>query len=124
MEFVWSDKDGRTRESFGSRDEAVKALRDEGRQNPDITNGWMLLTYSDDGEEIGEPEWAEDILGESSTSRLSFVIVGSGENVGLFVPVAEGEKFGKVASIRRGFRHRPSDAIHTRALPPGEKAAG
>jgi hypothetical protein len=120
MEYVWSDKDGRTREFFDSRDDAIEALREEQNAQPGITAGWMLLTYDDDGQEVGEPEWAEDLL--PTDTVVSFVTVAEG--VGLFVAGPRAESSGRVASTRRGFRRPPSVARGTRVLSEAETVAG
>jgi hypothetical protein len=126
MEYELIGRDGKTHDCFGSREEALDALRDEEAGEPGMTDGWMLQLYGDNGEELGNPERASDLLAEPTTSPaggLSFVIVRGTENVGLFVPGAPAETSGKQASIRRGFRRPPSDAIRTRVLPSGETAA-
>jgi hypothetical protein len=120
MEYAWSDRDGRTREFFDSRDEAIEALREEENTQPGITAGWMLLTYDDDGEEVGNPEWAEELLSQETV--VSFVIVGEG--VGAFVPVPQEGMSGRVTSTRRGFRRPLSTAKGTRVPSEAGTVAG
>jgi hypothetical protein len=59
-EFVLVDRDGRSREYFDTRDEAIEHLCAEEEASPGLTAGWMLQPYEDDGM-AGEPEWAEDL---------------------------------------------------------------
>jgi len=120
MEYVWSDRDGRTREFFDSRDDAIEALREEEKAQPGITAGWMLLTYDDDGEEVGDPEWAEELLRQETV--VSFVTVAEG--VGLFVAGPRAESSGSGPSTRHGFRRPLSAAKGTRVLSEAETVAG
>jgi hypothetical protein len=126
MEYELIGRDGKTHDCFSSRQEAIDALREEEASHAGMTDGWMLQLYGEAGEEIGDPERAKDLLAEpipSATEGLSFVIIRGAENVGLFVPGAPAATSGRRASIRRGFRRPPSDAIRTRVLPSGEMAA-
>jgi hypothetical protein len=114
QEWVWVDKHGKSRDYFKTRTEAVEALRDEDAECPEIAAGSMLVAYDESGEEVGDPEWVEDLLATPPipTSALQFVMQG-GERVGLFMRVPSEATSGTATPIRRGFRRPPSDAIHT-----------
>lgn len=120
MEYVLSDKDGRTRDYFDDRADALEALRDEESKQMGITAGWMLLTYDDDGQEVGDPEWAEELLSQETV--VSFVTVAEG--VGLFVAGPRAGSSGSGMSTRRGFRRPLSAAKGTRVLSEAETVAG
>jgi len=68
MEFVLVDKDGRSREYFATRSEAIEALQDEEQASAGITAGWMLLAFNKAGDEVGDPEWSEDLLRSAEAS--------------------------------------------------------
>ena len=61
-EYVLVDKDGRSREYFDTRDDAIEHLRCEEQGAPGITAGWMLQAYDDDGKEACDTEHAADLL--------------------------------------------------------------
>lgn len=61
-EFVLVDADGRSRDYFSTREDAITALTGEEANRPGLTTRWMLLAYDNDGE-VGEPEWASQLLG-------------------------------------------------------------
>jgi hypothetical protein len=120
MQWELIDKNGKTHDCFDTRDEAINALREEEDVQPDFTVGWMLQRYDDAGDEIGEPEWADELLAASAPieTMLSFVVVAEG--AGLFAAVPAGGSSGKATPIRRGFRRPPRDAKGTRALSEAE----
>jgi hypothetical protein len=122
MEYVWSDKDGRTRDFFNSREGAISALREEERERPGLTKGWMLLTYGDDGEELGELEWAEDLLAASCPPKAGIAFTLVAEGAGLYVVGPQAAKSGTKSSTRRGFRRPPKVAKGTRAPSEAEMA--
>jgi hypothetical protein len=118
MEYELMGKDGKPHGYFNARDDAIKALREEEDECPEVTAGWMLVAYDDDNEEMGEPELAEDLLATPVVPKRVLQFVMHGEGVGLFMAVPSGESSGTGAPIRRGFRRPPSDAIRT--LVPSE----
>jgi hypothetical protein len=123
MEYVLSDSNGRTRDYFDDRDDAMAALREEEQDEPGITTGWMLLTFDDDGQEVGEPEWAEDLLAAGPPKvGMSFTLVVEG--AGLFVAGPQAAKSGRAMSTRPWFRRLPSVAKGTRFPAEVERVAG
>lgn len=120
MEYELTSRNGRLHGTFGSQDEAEAALREEEAASPGITDGWVLVAFDDAGNPLGEPRLAEDVLAAPQTV-IRFVMHGEG---GLFRPQPRAALSGTAASIRRGFRRPPSDAIGTRVLPAAEKVAG
>jgi hypothetical protein len=122
MEYVLSDSNGRTRDYFDDRNDALAALCEEEHDKPGITAGWMLLTFDDDGQEIGEPEWAEDLLAADPPKvGVSFTLVVEG--AGLFVARPRGARSGRAMSTRPWFRRLPSVATGTRFPSEVERAA-
>jgi hypothetical protein len=122
MEYVLSDSSGRTRDYFDDRDDALAALCEEEQDKPGITAGWMLLTFDEDGQELGEPEWAEDLLAANPPKvGLSFTLVVEG--AGLFVAGRQAAKSGRATSRRPWFRRLPSVAKGTRFPSEVERAA-
>ncbi len=120
LEFVLMDRNGLPREDFTSRGAAIRELTRLRREDRDSVAGWMLLVFNKAGEQLGEPEWAEDLLAERS-GALRFVVVGEGR--GVFMSAPQAGLSGRAAPTRRGFRRPPSDAIGTRALPGAETVA-
>ncbi len=117
-EYVLVDKDGRSREYFTRKSDALKEARRLEGAREGATAGWMVLTYDDDGEAIGEPEWVDDLLATPVAPKRAIQFVMQGERVGLFMPAALEGSSGTGTPIRHGFRRPPSDAIRT--LVPAE----
>jgi hypothetical protein len=118
VEYELASRDGKLHGVFGAYDEAVAALREEEDASPGITEGWLLITFDADGNDVGNPELAEDLLAMplAPTRAVQFVMLG--ERVGLFIPVALEGSSGTATPTRRGFRRPPSDAMRT--LVPSE----
>jgi hypothetical protein len=118
-EWVWADQRGKSRDYVKTRDDAIEALYAEEAEHPGVTDGWMLLAFDANGEEVREPEWAEDLLGLPKAPEVAVAfMIQDGERRGLFVQVLGVASSGTAIPIRRGFRRPPSDAIRT--LVPSE----
>lgn len=81
MEYVLVDRDGRSREYFDTRDEAIEHLQREELENAGLTARWMLVVQDDDGCPVGDPEWAADLLagaGEPSDEAAYSRSAGAG----------------------------------------------
>jgi len=113
-EYALVDKDGRLREDFDRKSDAIDELISIEREQPDATAGWMLLTYDDAGRQVGEPEWADHLLALATKGLLRFVTVSEGR--GLFVAGSPGASSGTGRSTSPWFRRPPKVAKRTRAL--------
>jgi hypothetical protein len=125
MEFELIGRDGKTHDAFSSREEAIDVLRKEERAFPGLTAGWMIQAYDEDGEEVGEPVNADDLVVRTFVSEAAEVcFVGSPSTGGVFMSVAKAVPRGKAQSSRRGSDRRRSAATDTPAQPVGEPVAG
>jgi hypothetical protein len=130
MEFVWADKDGKSHDYFDERRDAVEALCQEEREQPGITAGWMLLTYNDQGEEVGEPEWADVLLsdrGEATSSMPSPFALATDSLAGFTAVLRSAPQdswSGMALTTTYAFSYRHEGAIDTHVQPQGEMAAG
>ena len=73
MEYVLIGKDGKSHDYFPTRAEALNALHEEEHTSPGLTQGWMIQAYGENGEELGEPEWADELLAPPAETTVSFV---------------------------------------------------
>jgi 23S rRNA pseudoU1915 N3-methylase RlmH len=123
MEYELASSNGKHHGTFDTYEEAAAALCEEEAASPGVTDGWLLIAFDDIGNPLGEPQLAEDVMAAESASEtvIQFVMHGEG---GLFKPQLRAASSETAASIRRGFRRPPSDAIGTRVLPAAEKVAG
>lgn len=61
MRYVIADSEGSTLDSFDDEAAALAAFRDAAEEHPDRADELFLLTYSDDGEPLGETVTVDDI---------------------------------------------------------------
>jgi hypothetical protein len=113
MEYELIGKDGKTHDRLEDHDEVIQALCEEEGAQPGVTAGWIVQLYDDDGNEIGEPERADDLLAAAGHSTLAFITVSEG--AGLFGAAAQAASSGTPRPSRPWFRHRPKVAKGTRA---------
>lgn len=143
MEYVLAGKDGKSHDYFDTRQEAIEALREEEAEREGMTTGWVLLAYDDEGEEVGEPEWAEDLLRVPSEPMVPAELSASvrtaeehsllskrtyewrlGELPAPATPLATAESFETLPSSLLGFCRLPAAATHTPSRNPREMAVG
>ena len=119
-EYALVDKDGRLREDFDRKSDAIEELiRIEGK-HPGATGTWMLLTYDDAGRQVCDPEWAGDLLAKATSPET--VILGEG--VARSAAAQPAGKSGSGTSTRHGFRRPLSAAKGTRVLSEAETVGG
>jgi hypothetical protein len=127
------DKNGRLREDFDRKSDAIDELiRIEGKR-PGATASWMLLAYDDAGKQVGEPEWAEDLLtAQLPPIAMTFPSFNTGHKhlmaaqVEYVVITSLGQGadwFGTRVSIDPAFSRRYVGATHTRSQAQEEVAA-
>ena len=61
MEYELIGPDGKTHDRFEDHDEVLDAICTEEDARPGATAGWVVQLYDEDGNEVGEPERAEDL---------------------------------------------------------------
>lgn len=132
-EYALVDKDGRLREDFDRRSDAIDELVRIERKHPGTTTSWMLLTYDDAGQ-VGEPEWGDELL-MATADRASAMALPRFNTRREHLSVARVEyKFigrldhgagwcGTRASIAPAFSRRCGDARRTHSQAQGEVAA-
>jgi hypothetical protein len=67
MEYVLIDLEGGQHGTFDSRDELIADLERTSRASADLLRSLYVLTYDDDGTEIGEEARADEFLAVEST---------------------------------------------------------
>jgi hypothetical protein len=114
MEYVLIGKDGKSHDYFPTRAEALNALHEEEHTSPGLTQGWMIQAYGENGEELGEPEWADELLAPPAETTVSFVT--GPEGLGCYRVAARAASSGTARSRNPWFRRPPKVAKRTRVL--------
>jgi hypothetical protein len=77
MRYVIVDMDGASRDYFSRRDDVREALRELEDEHPGIADDLLVMSYGDDGQRIGEPEPAVEVLASVVLEPLSGLGVGA-----------------------------------------------
>jgi hypothetical protein len=112
MEYELIGADGKTHDRFEDHGEAVEAICEEEQARPGATADWIVQLYDDEGNEVGEPERADELL---AAAGLGVAFVTVSEGAGVFGAVARAASSETVRSSGPWFRHRPRVAKGTRA---------
>jgi hypothetical protein len=70
MRYVVVDRNGNQRESFGSRAELVEELTQGEVESPGEARSFWVVTYDDDGDQVGRVERGDEVLAGNLRSAV------------------------------------------------------